>query len=51
MLLCQMIQKLSNRRPAMEIKLKVLKDIAAEIGVTLQLKNESEEEENEKKQE
>ncbi|XP_028805862.1 uncharacterized protein LOC114760736 [Neltuma alba] len=37
----KMIQKLSARRPALEIRLKVLKDIAAEIGVTLQLDQDS----------
>ncbi|KAK7272904.1 hypothetical protein RIF29_13946 [Crotalaria pallida] len=31
----KMIQKLSPKRPAMEIKMKALKKIAAEIGVTL----------------
>ncbi|KAI9085611.1 hypothetical protein K1719_032454 [Acacia pycnantha] len=36
----KMIQKLSARQPAMEIRLKVLKDIAAEIGVTLQLEQD-----------
>lgn len=33
----QMIQKLSPRRPTMEIKMKALKQIASEIGVTLLL--------------
>ncbi|XP_054807060.1 uncharacterized protein LOC129309485 [Prosopis cineraria] len=37
----KMILKLSATRPAMEIRLKVLKDIAAEIGVTLQLEQHS----------
>lgn len=36
-----MIEKLSARRPALEIRVKVLKDIATEIGVTLQLEQDS----------
>ncbi|ESW11140.1 hypothetical protein PHAVU_008G005200 [Phaseolus vulgaris] len=36
----KMIQKLSPKHPTMEIKMKVLKQIAAEIGVTLRLEQD-----------
>ncbi|QCE12955.1 uncharacterized protein LOC114184194 [Vigna unguiculata] len=36
----KMIQKLSPKRPTMEIKIKALKQIASEIGVTLRLEQE-----------
>ncbi|KAF7819987.1 IST1-like protein [Senna tora] len=37
----KMIEKLSARRPALEIRMKVLKDTAREIGVTLELEQDS----------
>ncbi|XP_023912809.1 uncharacterized protein LOC112024403 [Quercus suber] len=37
----KMIQKLSARQPSLEIRLKMLKEIASEIGVTLQLEEDA----------
>lgn len=36
----QMIQKFSTRQPSSETKLKVLKEIASENGITLDLEEE-----------
>jgi hypothetical protein len=36
-----MIQKLSTRQPSLEIRLKMLKEIASEIGVTLHLEEDA----------
>jgi len=36
-----MIQKLSARQPSLEIRLKMLKEIASEIGVTLHLEEDA----------
>ncbi|GMY24398.1 IST1 homolog [Fagus crenata] len=37
----KMIQKLSTRQPSLEIRLKMLKEIASEIGVTLHLEEDA----------